>query len=187
MGLCVATIDAVADDASSIGDDSWRVVLDRFDLGHLEHLAVPLPGGLQESGEILQRMDSRLIGQVQAGCAHKRRPIAKLRVEPEVAGKRNVGAQCVGVSVGDAAHRQVQVAGHPCELAVDVFLAHVLVDGSESSQPGVPHGCGMVASEVFREARQAGVGHACQVRRGMRRVALEQLPALQQGNALPAF
>ena len=85
-------------------------------------------------------------------------------------------------------NRQVQVAGHPREPAVDAFVAHVLVDRAERSQPGVPHGAGMVASEVVRPdvVRRVSVTHVrcaevCAVS------LFEQPPAFQQGDALAAL
>src|SRR4029434_9618287 len=88
--------------------------------------------------EVFSRMDTRLIGETNAGPRHERNRVDVLGVEAELIRQGGIRAQAFGVIGRTVTNWRVQVAVHPLELRLDTVVTNDLVDRGNGGQPCVP-------------------------------------------------
>jgi hypothetical protein len=120
--------DVVAGDGVAIRLDPQRIGREFLGGAVFVDLNPHLPQDGNEPGEVLTRVEARLVLEPDSRHGHQRDLVDERRVEPHFRRQRRVLLQIRDVLFGDVAALRVQIAVHPFEVAVDGMIPADIVD-----------------------------------------------------------
>ena len=160
----------------------WVITGDFVHLGVFEDEAAISRDAVDERGEVLRGMESRLSVVAHGGRPNNGASSTAVASKPSwfaTSASRPHAVSCL-VEVLDG--RRVQIAGHPGEVTVDPFSQHDVVHLRDGSKPGIPGRPRVVFAESADEIAEQMVGHGGQMRRRVTGLTLGDPPALDQGH-----